>query len=152
MINLQPSVSAQEHSGSFFVLASFYLNEMTCTMHFSSILCPNFIFLINSLPILHFFSFTYRYRNNEHENDSTNSLGLDFERAVYAGEFSNDKGMEDDDLPPDLLRLVAQDEKQILPHQEITEAINLRTEEEKREVKIRTTLSPTIREKLIDLF
>ena len=33
--------------------------------------------------------------------------------------------MEDDDLPPDLLRLVAQDEKQILPQQEITEAINL---------------------------
>ena len=33
--------------------------------------------------------------------------------------------MEDDDLPPDWLRLVAQDEKQILPHQEVTEAINL---------------------------
>ena len=49
--------------------------------------------------------------------------------------------MEDDDLPPDLLRLVAQDEKQILPHQEVTEAINLGTEEERREVKIGTTLS-----------
>ena len=59
--------------------------------------------------------------------------------------------MENDDLPPDLLRLVAQDKKQILPHQEVTEAINLRTEEEKREVKIGTTLSPTIKEKLIDL-
>ena len=47
------------------------------------------------------------YRNNEHENDSTNSLGLDFERVIYAGEFSNNKGMEDDDLPLDLLRLVA---------------------------------------------
>ena len=59
--------------------------------------------------------------------------------------------MEDDDLPPDLLRLVAQDEKQILLHQEVTKAINLRTEKERREVKIETTLSPTIREKLIDL-
>ena len=59
--------------------------------------------------------------------------------------------MEDDDLPPDLLRLVAQDEKQILPHQEVTEAINLGTEEERREVKIGTTLSPTTREKLIEL-
>ena len=38
-----------------------------------------------------------------------------------------------------------------MPHQEVTEAINLRIEEERREVKIRTTLSPTIREKLIDL-
>ena len=71
---------------------------------------------INSLFISHLFSLTYRYRNNEHENDSTNSLGLDFEKVVYAGEFSNNEGMEGDDLPSDLLRLVAQDEKQILPH------------------------------------
>ena len=33
-------------------------------------------------------------QNNEYENDSTNSLGLDFERAIYAGEFSADEGME----------------------------------------------------------
>ena len=108
-------------------------------MHFSSILCPDFIFFINSLPTSHFFSLTCRYRNNEHENDFVNSLGLDFERVSYVGEFSND------DLSPDLLRLVAQDEKQILPHQEVTEAINLWTEEEKREVKIEITLSPTIK-------
>ena len=72
-------------------------------------------FSIESLSISHLFSLTCRYRNNEHENDSANSLGLDFERVVYAGEFSNNEDMEDDDLPPDLLRLVAQDEKQILP-------------------------------------
>ena len=57
------------------------------------------------------FSLTYRCQNNEHENDSANSLGLDFERVVYAGKFSTDEGMEDDDLPPNLFRLVAQDEK-----------------------------------------
>ena len=66
---------------------------------------------INSLSISYLFSLTCRYRNNEHENDSTNNLGLDFERVVYAGEFSNNEDMKDDDLPPDLLRLVAQDEK-----------------------------------------
>ena len=98
-----------------------------------------------------FSSLTCRYQYNEHVNDFTNSLGLDFERVVYVGEFSNKEDMEDDDLPPDLLRLVAQDEKQILPHQEVTEAINLGTEKEKREVKIGTTLSPTTRKKLIDL-
>ena len=59
--------------------------------------------------------------------------------------------MENDDLPPDLLRLVEQDERQILPHLEITEAVNLRTEKEKKEVKIGTTLSPATRKKLIDL-
>ena len=59
--------------------------------------------------------------------------------------------MEDNDLPPDLLRLVEQDERQILPHQEITEAVNLGIEEERKEVKIETTLSPAIRKELIDL-
>ena len=60
--------------------------------------------------------------------------------------------MKDDDLPPDLLRSVEQDEKQILPHQEITEAINLGIEGERKKVKIGTTLSPAIRKELIDLF
>ena len=59
--------------------------------------------------------------------------------------------MENDDLPSDLLRLVEQDERQILPHQEITEAVNLGTEEEKKEVKIGTTLSSVTRIELIDL-
>ena len=59
--------------------------------------------------------------------------------------------MEDDDLPPDLLRLVAQDEKQILPHQKVTKAINLGIEEKIREVRIGTTLSPATRKELIDL-
>ena len=47
---------------------------------------------------------------------------------------------------------MAQDEKQILPHQKVTEAINLGTEKERREVKIRTTLSSAIMKELIDLF
>ena len=59
--------------------------------------------------------------------------------------------MEDDDLPPDLLRLVEQDERQILPHQEITEVVNLGIEEERKKVKIETMLSPTIRKELIGL-
>ena len=121
-------------------------------MHFASTfvhLCICLIFFsINSLSISYLFSLTCRYQNNEHENDFANNSGLNFKRVIYAGDFSNNEDMEDDDLPPDLLRLVAQDEKQILPHQEVTKAINLGTEEERREVKIGTTLSPTIREKL----
>ena len=38
-----------------------------------------------------------------------------------------------------------------MPHQEVTEAINLGIKEEISEMKIGTTLSPTIKEKLIDL-
>ena len=76
---------------------------------------------INGLPISYSFSLTYKYPNNEHENDSANGQGFDFEKVVYASEFSNEEDMENDDLPPDLLRLVEQEERQILPHQEITE-------------------------------
>ena len=79
-------------------------------MHFAFFFvhfCLHLIFFSNSPPISHFFSLTCRYRNNEHENDYANSLGLDFERVVYAGKFSNNEGMKDDDLPPNLLRLVA---------------------------------------------
>ena len=77
--------------------------------------------------------------------------GLISKRVVYAGELSNEEDMEDDDLPPDLLRLVEQDERQILPHQEITKAVNLGTEKERKKVKIETTLSPATRKELIDL-
>ena len=104
-------------------------------MHFASTfvhLCLCLIFFsIDSLSISHLFSLTCRYRNNEHENDFANGLGFDFEKVIYAGEFSNNEGMKDDDLPPDLLRLVAQHEKQILSHQEVTKVINLGTEEKK---------------------
>ena len=50
--------------------------------------------------------------------------------VVYVGELDNEEDMEDDDLSPELLRLVEQDKRQILPHQEITETVNLGTEEE----------------------
>ena len=97
------------------------------------------------------FPLTCRCQNNEHENDSTNGQGFDFERVVYTDEFGNDEDMEDNDLPSNLLRLDEQDKRQILSHRDITKAINLGTEEERREVKIETTLSPTTKKKLIDL-
>ena len=100
---------------------------------------------------MYLFPLTCRYPNKEHENDSANGQEFDFERVVYIGELGNEEDMEDDDLPSDLLRLVEQDERQILPHQEITETVNLGTEEEKKEVKIGTTLSPATRKELIDL-
>ena len=83
-------------------------------MHFAPIfvyLCLHLLFLINNLSISYLFSLTCKYRNNEHKNDFANNLGLDFERVVYTGEFSNSEDIEDDDLPSDLLRLVAQDKK-----------------------------------------
>ena len=102
-------------------------------------------------PYCTFFPLTCKYPNNEHENDSANGQGFDFERVVYVGELGNEEDMKYDDLPLDLLRLVEQDERQILPHQEIIEVVNLGIEKERKKVKIGTTLSPTTRKELIDL-
>ena len=97
------------------------------------------------------FSLSCRFPYNEHENDSVNGQRVDFERVVYVSEIGTEEYMENDDLSPDLLRLVEQDKRQILPHQEIIEAVNLGIEEEKKEVKIGTTLSSTTKKELIDL-
>ena len=80
---------------------------------------------------MYLFPLTCKYPNNEHKNYSANGQGFDFERIVYASELDNEEDMEDDDLPPDLLRLVEQDERQILP-QEITKVVNLGIEEERK--------------------
>ena len=101
---------------------------------------------------MYLFPLTCRYPSNEHENDFVNGQRVDFEKVVYASELDNEEDTEDDDLPPNLLRLVKQDERQILPHQEITEAVNLGTEEERKEVKIGTTMSSATRKELINLF
>ena len=54
-------------------------------------------------------------------------------------------------LPSDLKRLVEDEERQILPHQETTENVNLGIEEVKKEMKIGTSLSESTRKELIDL-
>ena len=77
------------------------------------------------------FPFTCKCQNNEHKNNFANGQGFDFERVVYASEFGNDEDMEDNDLSLDLLRLVEQDERQILPHQEIRKLLIWRPKKEK---------------------
>ncbi|XP_039012179.1 uncharacterized protein LOC120141335, partial [Hibiscus syriacus] len=55
------------------------------------------------------------------------------------------------ELPSELLKMVENEDKQILPHKESTEILNLGTDEDKREVKIGTTLSVGGRQDLIEL-
>ena len=85
---------------------------MNSTMHFlsKSSNVSHFCilsFLINGRPISYSFFAHFQVSNNEHENDSVNGQMVDLERVVYAGGLDNEEDMEDDDLPPDLLRLVA---------------------------------------------
>ena len=93
----------------------------------------------------------FKCPNNEYKNNQVNDQELDFERVVYVGEFSNNEDTEDEVLLSELVRLVKQKEKQILPCQEVTENINLGINEVKREVKIGTSLSSSSRKELIDM-
>ena len=43
------------------------------------------------------------------------------------------------------------EDKQILPHQEVTELVNLGTEDEKNEVKIGTSLDSSAKKEITDL-
>ena len=48
-------------------------------------------------------------------------------------------------------RLLAMEDKQILPHREVIELANLETDDEKKEVKIGSSLDSSVKKKIIDL-
>ena len=52
------------------------------------------------------------------------------------------------DLAPKMLRLLTMKDKQILPHQEVTELINLGTNDEKKEVKIGSSLDASAKREI----
>ena len=59
--------------------------------------------------------------------------------------------MDDEALPLEMRRLIDQENKQILPYKEEIEVINLGNNEEKKEVKVGTTLSAETKKEIIDL-
>ena len=54
-------------------------------------------------------------------------------------------------LPLEMRRLIDQENKQILSHQEEIKVINLGNNEEKKEVKVGTTLSIEMKKEILDL-
>ncbi|KAA3477995.1 gag/pol polyprotein [Gossypium australe] len=81
---------------------------------------------------------------NDMSNDITNSE-VHFEQDMCLEEF---KGDRDCDLSPELLRMVKQEEKQILPHEEVVENIVL---EEGKVVKIGTRIVEEMKQDLVEL-
>ena len=53
--------------------------------------------------------------------------------------------MDDETLPLEMMRLIDHQNKQILPHEEVTKIINLRNNAEKKDVKIDTALLAEIK-------
>ena len=70
----------------------------------------------------------------------------DSEDLVNHAEYEGD---EDCEVPGELARLLQQEERAILPHEELLETINLGIEEDKKEVKVGANLEPSVKERLV---
>ena len=90
----------------------------------------------------------YRCEGRFFEDPNNEGLTIDFDRDV--SQTINEKE-EEDVLSPELERLIAQEEREMKPHQEETELVNLGTGEEMKEVKVGTSMTAPIRQGLITL-
>ena len=90
----------------------------------------------------------YRYEGRFFEDPNNEGLTIDFDRDISQ---TINEEEEEDILSPELERLVAQEEREMKPHQEETELVNLGTTEEKKEVKVGTGITVPIRQGLITL-
>ena len=82
---------------------------------------------------------------------SDGSLKINFEQSICTSEVDPEEDFKESSVPPDLLQLVEQEKKQIMPHKDLTEVINLGTQGDQKEVNIGTLIKSTTRTKLIDL-
>ena len=108
-----------------------FCHAFVCSVHFQLSFEP-YIFLI-------FTNFS-RCLNNEHKDHKNSYLSLDFERTLYVDETDLEKDIEDPNLPPELLRLLSMEDRQIMPHQEVVKMVNLSIKDENKKVKIGTSL------------
>ena len=72
----------------------------------------------------------------------------DSEDLVYHAEY---EGEEDYEVPRELARLLQQEERVILPHEELLETINLDIEEDRKELRVSANLEPSVKERIIQL-
>ena len=89
--------------------------------------------------------------NNEHKDHKISLPNFDFERTSYISETDLEEDIDESNLPLEMQRLLAIEDKQILPHQEVTELVNLGTNDENKEVKIGSSLDPSAKKEIVDL-
>ena len=92
-----------------------------------------------------------RCMNNEHKDHKISLSNFNFERTSYISETDLEKDIDKSDLPLEMLRLLTMKDKQILPYQEVTELVNLGTDNEKKEVKIGSSLDSLGKKEIVDL-
>jgi len=82
------------------------------------------------------------------KSNNTKDPDVDFEWLICQTE-----GEENEDwgLPPNLRRMVEQEERAVKPHQEETKVVNLGVGRERKEVKVGTCMSADIQDELVTL-
>ena len=71
----------------------------------------------------------------EHSGNIVNDQGIIFEKDICIGDLSTNEYVDNYVLPSNLLRLVEQEKKQIIPYKELTEVVNLGSKKEKKKSK-----------------
>ena len=74
--------------------------------------------------------------NNEYKDHKISLPNFNFERTSYISETDLEEDIDESDLPLEMQRLLVKEDKQILPHQEVTELVSLGIDDEKKEIKI----------------
>ena len=113
--------------------------------------CPFFSFHIYISPYFFLFINSPKCQNNEHKDHENSYPDFDFERSSYVNEAEFEEDIEESNLPLEMLRLLTIEDKQILPHQEVTELVNLGTDDEKKKVKIGSSLYSSSKKEIIAL-
>ena len=69
--------------------------------------------------------------NNEHKDHKNSLPNFNFERTSYISETDFETDIGESDLPSNMLRFLIMEDKQIFSHQEVTELVNLGTNDER---------------------
>ena len=82
------------------------------------------------------------------EGNDTEDPDVDFEQLINQAEEGED---EDWGLPPELKKMVEQEDRELEPHQEETEIVSLGVGEVRKEVKVGTGMTTHIQDELVAL-
>jgi len=123
-----------------------HLCKLSSVSLFLYISCFSWILYIS----LFCFYFIPRTLDNECNDNGDGQLEPNFDQFINSDDL-DDVDVTEYPLPPDLMRLIEKEDKQILPHKEATELVNLGDDNEQKEVKIGTSLSIGQKEELVQL-
>ena len=91
-------------------------------MYFVSFPFILFIYIfLGARPYTLYFITLARCLNNKHEDNQELHSKFDFERMLCIDENDSEENMDDETLPFEMRKLIDHENKQILPHQKVTE-------------------------------